>query len=116
MNGPQTDGGGAAGRALRASGLPALWAARYPALAGPKAQARAAAHVCGSLEALPGPYRLGAIAVLRTAGLALRITAARRSRPAAGCDRLLRVPGFSRILTITDSLALYGGLDGERNT
>lgn len=95
-------------RALCASGLPRLWAARYPALAGPLASARAAAHVSGSLERLPRPYRVGAEVALRVAGL----VPARSSAPAAGYDRLARLPGFGRFLAVTDALALYGALDG----
>ncbi|KAA6214955.1 hypothetical protein CP973_38765 [Streptomyces albofaciens JCM 4342] len=107
MSGAHLVDGGRMARALRASGLPALWAARYPALADPLAGARAAAHVSGSLGRLPVLYRVGAEVALRAAGLVTRPV------PAAKCDRLARVPGFGRLLAVTDSLALYGGLDGE---
>ncbi|WP_238783574.1 hypothetical protein [Streptomyces monomycini] len=98
-------------RALRASGLPHLWAARYPALAGPLAGARAAAHVSGSLERLPRPYRVGAEVALRVAGL----VPVPSSGPTAAYDRLARLPGFGRFLAVTDALALYGALDGARD-
>ncbi|MFK8848057.1 hypothetical protein [Streptomyces sp. Ac-502] len=101
-------GGGRMARALRASGLPRLWAARYPALAGPLAGARAAAHVSGSLERLPRPYRVGAEVALRVAGL----VPARGSAPTTVYNRLTRLPGFGRFLAVTDALALYGALDG----
>ncbi|MFH9420079.1 hypothetical protein [Streptomyces sp. NPDC017529] len=116
MSGQEGDRSDRVGRALRASGLPALWAARYPALADARAGARASEHVCGSLGALPGAYRLAAIVALRVIGLALRVTAPRRSGPAAGYDRLARLPFAARFLAVTDSLALYGGLDGEPDT
>ncbi|MEV5593907.1 hypothetical protein [Streptomyces sp. NPDC052496] len=99
-------------RALRASGLPRLWAARYPALAEPLVRARAAAHVSGSLARMPAPYRCAAEVALRAGRLAL----AGCPVPATGYDRLARLPGFGRLLAVTDSLALYGGLDGEPDT
>ncbi|MFD7663158.1 hypothetical protein [Streptomyces sp. NPDC059788] len=124
MNGPyagrtgraHADDGGRMARALRASGLPALWADRYPALAEPPARARAAAHVVGALKRLPVSYRFGFEVGLRGVGLGLRVAAARRLAPAAGYDRLARLPGFGRLLTVVDALALYGGLDGEPDT
>ncbi|MEU2794071.1 hypothetical protein [Streptomyces sp. NPDC007100] len=116
MSGLEGDRSGRVGRALRASGLPALWAARYPALADPQVGARAGEHVSGSLGALPGTYRLAAIVGLRVAGLALRVTAAGRPGSAAGYDRLARLPFAARLLAVTDSLALYGGLDGGPDT
>ncbi|WP_030679099.1 hypothetical protein [Streptomyces rimosus] len=104
MSGGHLVDGGRMARALRASGLPALWAARYPALAEPLVSARAAAHVSGSLRRLPVVYRVGAEVALRAVGVAGRTV------PASRCVRL---PGFARLLAVTDSLALYGGLDGE---
>ncbi|MFH8345120.1 hypothetical protein [Streptomyces sp. NPDC018045] len=99
-------------RALRASRLPGLWAARHPALAEPLAGARAAEHVSGSLERLPALYRIGAEAALRLSGA---VSAGRAVSP-AGYDRLARLPGFGRFLAVIDALALYGGLDGEPDT
>ncbi|KWT58065.1 hypothetical protein ADL21_31335 [Streptomyces albus subsp. albus] len=107
MSGGHLVDGGRMARALRASGLPALWADRYPALADPLVGARAAAHVSGSLGRLPVAYRIAAEVALRAAGLAIR------PLPATKRDRLARLPGFGRLLAVTDSLALYGGLDGE---
>ncbi|MGW7554466.1 hypothetical protein [Streptomyces rimosus] len=106
MSGGHLVDGGRMARALRASGLPALWADRYPALADPLAGARAAAHVSGSLGRLPVAYRVGAEVALRTSGLVLAMCSATHT----AYDRL---PGFGRLLAVTDSLALYGGLDGE---
>ncbi|GCD36118.1 hypothetical protein OEIGOIKO_03873 [Streptomyces chrestomyceticus JCM 4735] len=118
MSGAHAEKGSRMARALRASGLPRRWAARYPALAGPRASARAAAHVSGTLERLPRSYRFGAEIALRIAGLALRGAgpAPAGSSAPAGHDRLARIPGFGRFLDLVDALALYGALDGERDT
>ncbi|MEV0600275.1 hypothetical protein AB0I82_13385 [Streptomyces sp. NPDC050315] len=105
-------------RALSASGLPAVWAARHPVLREAAALERAAAHVTGSLRAQPRPYRIAAGLALRLLPLAFVLVTGRwvpLAGPEAlvrGSERLARLPGCGLLLRSAEALALYGGLDG----
>lgn len=104
---------------LAASGLPAMWAARHPALRRPETLARATAHVCGSLRAQPRPARLAVRWALGCVPLVFRLATGRSPGHAdaahlrRGADRMGRLPGLALLLRAAESLALYGGLDGE---
>ncbi|WP_030608944.1 hypothetical protein [Streptomyces sclerotialus] len=105
-------------RALTASGLPAVWAARHPVLRDRAVLARATAHVAGSLRAGPRPYLAAARLVLRLVPLAFLLATGRRvtrcdgESLAYGSERLARLRGVGPLLRAAEALALYGGLDG----
>ncbi|MFC6063265.1 hypothetical protein [Streptomyces ochraceiscleroticus] len=109
---------GALERALSASGLPAVWAARHPVLRDRAVRERALAHVTGSLRVQPRPYRIAAGLALRLLPLAFLLVTGRWATlagPAAlanGSARLARLPGVALLLRSAEALALYGGLDG----
>ncbi|MER7394586.1 hypothetical protein ABT381_03585 [Streptomyces sp. NPDC000151] len=106
-------------RALSASGLPAVWAARHPVLREAEALERAAAHVTGSLRVQPRAYRIAAGLALRLLPLAFLLVTGRwvtMAGPDAlvcGSERLARLPGCALLLRSVETLALYGGLDGR---
>lgn len=103
---------------LRVSGLPQVWALRYPALRYPGASAAATAHVIDSLNTMASPCRLGFGLLLRLLPAAFMLVTGHRIRSAnpevlqRGIARLGLLPGVARLLRIFDALALYGGLDG----
>ncbi|MBZ4016231.1 hypothetical protein [Streptomyces purpurogeneiscleroticus] len=105
-------------RALSASGLPAVWAARHPVLRDRAVRERATAHVAGSLRVQPRPYRIAAGLALRLLPLAFLlvtgrwVTVAGPEALARGSVRLARLPGCALLLRSAEALALYGGLDG----
>ncbi|GAA2966374.1 hypothetical protein [Streptomyces enissocaesilis] len=104
--------------ALRASGLPACWAAQYEALRPAPARERAVRHTTGSINRMPAGYRwaiAGALRLLPAAFYALTRQSVHRAAPevvrgAAG--RLRSLPGCGELLRATTALALYGALDG----
>ncbi|MFI8997522.1 hypothetical protein [Streptomyces sp. NPDC053542] len=105
-------------RALSASGLPAVWAARHPVLRDRAVRERAVAHVTGSLRVQPRVCRIAAGLALRLVPLAFLLVTGRwvtLAGPAAlanGSARLARMPGVALLLRSAEALALYGGLDG----
>ena len=105
-------------RALRRSGLPQMWAVRYPALRGPAASSAAVAHVVGAVNTMAPPYRIGVGVLLHMLPTAFMLATGHRARSATpevlerGVTRLSRLPGVAPVLRVLDVLALYGGLDG----
>lgn len=106
--------------ALLRSGLPRLWAARFPRFRDEAVRAAAVEHVAGTLGTLSLPYRLAMKLLLGLVPVAFAVLTRRRLGTAgpeqlvAGAHRLARVPVFAELFRATDTLAWYGGLDGGR--
>ncbi|MFF7725293.1 hypothetical protein [Streptomyces sp. NPDC008001] len=106
--------------ALRASGLRSYWLRQYACLRTPQARTAAEAHVTGTLNTLPQPYRSGYALTLRLLPAAFFLVSGRGIRKASaaegrrGMQRLaaLPVPGFADVVRASTALALLGALDG----
>lgn len=105
---------------LRRSGLPRLWAARFPRFRDDAVRAAAVEHVAGTLGTLSFPYQLamklllGLVPVTFAVLTRRRLGAAGWELLATGAHRLARVPAFAELFRITDTLAWYGGLDSGK--
>ncbi|MGK5548889.1 hypothetical protein ACSNOH_29785 [Streptomyces sp. URMC 127] len=104
--------------ALRASGLRSYWLRQYACLHTAQARTAAEAHVTGTLNTLPLPYRAAYALTLRLLPAAFLLVSGRGLRKATaaegrrGMQRLAALPGFGDVVRASTALALLGALDG----
>ncbi|WP_424888478.1 hypothetical protein [Streptomyces sp. XH2] len=105
--------------ALRASGLRSYWLRQYGCLRTLQARTAAEAHVTGTLNTLPLPYRAAYALTLRLLPAAFLLVSGRGLRKASaaegrrGMRRLAALPGFGDVVRASTALALLGALDGR---
>lgn len=108
--------------ALRRSGLPEYWARNYPCLRSADGARAGAAHLSETVATLPAGYRWAFHTVLLALPVVYRVSTGRRFRAGTAevdrvsMARLVRLPGFAQFLRVSTALALYGALDGARES